>query len=652
MSALGFILFLAGCSCKTWEGEGDACLSCHEGIEQVHPEFDPGECTDCHGGDGEALDIDDAHVRVPANWAELRGDLQEAPYGFIKDFPPDLLDQLDPDYLRFINPGDIRVAEQNCGACHPDQVAGVRGSVMTTNAGHYTPTRYYAGLQDKDAIFGSYDVTDEDWDGQEGTSPALSVLRPPTGAELDDAVAAARDGDIADLEQVAYDHYLAKNCNTCHAAGYPRNNSKALYRSTGCSSCHMVYAEDGVYQGDDAAMPKSYPVYPKTHTLTTQIPTEQCATCHFQGGRIGLNFRGIREHGFKDELENAHVWEENVYGHTGGYYIFDEDTTNDVDETPPDIHHQLGMVCADCHVGVEVHGDAQGHLFQTSKIQQKLRCEDCHGTVREPVVEDDEGVFRTSVGRELNQLYRNDSGQVALLGKGDGKEHVAPQVASVLEEQGPSSKMHAAMAPDEADWSHTDSLTCDTCHNSWQLQCLGCHVKLDLRVDQVDYQTGVATPGFTTGGREMYSLEQTLICMGDDGRGQSCNSSQQVQMQVIDEDGEQILGTGGLGLFRENADYHDIIGFSPFFQHTTTEDPRDCASCHRQDDSEEEWARVKGVYGYGTGEFMLENPEGEAVDAMQFVDEDGQQLTDFFHPGTGPLSQESRDRALGVELDP
>ena len=60
---------------------------------------------------------------------------------------------------------------------------------------------------------------------------------------------------------------------------------------------------------------------------------------------------------------------------------------------------------------------------------------------------------------------------------------------------------------------------------------------------------------------------------------------------------------------------------------------------------------MRGVYGYGTGEFMLTNPEGPDVDALQFLDADGNQLTDFAHQGTGPLSAQVRERAIGVVLE-
>jgi hypothetical protein len=640
--------------------DGEGCLSCHVGIEKAHPEIAYGECTICHGGDGLALTKEDAHIAIPDDYLEIRGSgLPAAPFGYIKDMPPDMLDQLDPDYIRFINPGDIRAAEFACGECHPEQVANVPNSVMTTNAGHYMPSRYYAGIQGQDAIYGSHPAIDPDWDGAVGTVEELVTLPAPSEVDFAIALESLEDGDDSVVEQVAYDHYLSKNCNTCHAAGYPKNNSRATYRSTGCTSCHMVYSSEGVYEGNDAVIPNNVPVYPIKHELTNAIPTEQCATCHYQGGRIGLLFRGIREGGFTTVPENAEVWAESVYTHTAGYYILDEDTTNSTDETPADIHYQRGMHCVDCHVGSDVHGD--GAIYSTSKYQVDLRCEDCHGGVREAQSPDSDDAYYTSTGRELTQLFTNSDGEVALMGRVDEQEHIAPQVATLLEERGESSYMHMAMGPNSEGWSHTDSLTCDTCHNSWQQHCLGCHVTLDMRLSQTDYQTGIKTAGLTTGSRDAYALDKIILCQAQDGRAQSCNSSQQVQMSVVDGDGELVFGsreqdedgeeTGGyLGWFRTNEDNEHIRGWAPFYQHTATDQPRGCIDCHRSGDSDEEWARVKGVYGHGFGENLLATPDGTEVDPLQFLDEDGNQTTLFVHEGTGPLSPEVRERALGVDL--
>ena len=643
------------------------CLSCHLGIEQAHGPIPEDECVVCHGGDAQVATKEAAHVPVPDNWAEVRGSgLPPAPHGFIRDFAPDQLDQLDPAYVKFINPSDIRVVDETCGVCHPNQAATMPTSIMVTNAGHYFPTLFLAGIQeDRLAHVGSYEATDPDCDPSiPGTVCSLETLQPADAEAITEVIAS---GDQAAIETLAYGHYLAKNCNTCHQAGYPRNNSPALYRSSGCASCHMVYDQLGIYEGGDPTIPKGSPVHPRLHEITTAIPTEQCATCHFQGGRIGLAFRGIREGGFgsADTPPNAEPIQDTLYGHSPGYYFTDEDTTNDVDETPPDLHYAAGMHCVDCHVGSDVHGT--GRLFSTSKQQVDLSCEDCHGTVREAIEPDAEGVFRTESGRPLPQLSQRDDGTVVLTGKVDGAEHPVAQVADILASNGASAAMHAAMGTDDGGWSHTDSLTCDSCHTAWSQQCVGCHVTFDLRLDQVDYQTGLSSPGLTRGSRATFSITDVLLGTAPDGRIQNVVASQQVQMSVVGSsaygsgEGEVLLGEevsdgeGGtevLGEFRHRDGLAANNGFAPFFSHTTTASPRGCDTCHRTNDSDEEMARVRGVYGFGTGEFMLAAPSADPVDGLQFLDANGDPLTTWVHEGTGPAAPDVLQRALDVIVEP
>ncbi|MCP4449709.1 MAG: hypothetical protein GY811_30915 [Myxococcales bacterium] len=658
-------------ACNPLEGKDvsdiNACTDCHQGIEPAHPFLPEQPCTSCHGGKENGTSKKEAHIAIPGNWAEIRGEaLPPAPEGFIKDFSPNQLAALDPAYLQFINPSDIRVVERTCGQCHPDNVATMPNSVMVTNAGHYFPTLYLAGLQnDTLAQYGSYPATAESCDEAEGSVCDLVTLTPSTDEEIQAAV----DSEVPkQLEKVAYEHYLAKNCNTCHMAGYPRNNSPALYRSTGCASCHMLYGKDGTYKGNDPMIPKGTPVYPKTHQLTTAIPTEQCATCHFQGGRIGLTFRGIRENGFGDSKTppNAAPINETLYGHAPGYYLSDEDTTNAYDETPPDLHFAAGMHCVDCHVGTDVHGTER--VFSSSKQQVDIRCEDCHGTVRDRIVPNTDGAYETSSGRVLPQLSTREDGAIILKGRVDGEMHMVPQPADILAEGGGATEsMHVAMGEDRLGFSHADKLTCDTCHTSWTLKCIGCHVSYDLRLSQIDYQTGQSSSGLTRGRRSSYSLDTVLLAKSIGGRVQSAAPSQQVQMAIIGserfgtEDGELLLGervddgNGGtkvVGQFRTGDGSRTAnLGFLPFFQHTTSRAPRKCSTCHRTEDTPAETTRVRGVYGYGTGEFMLQGANGVNVDGLQFLDADGNQITDWAYEGAGPVPAEARQRAIDVVIE-
>jgi hypothetical protein len=641
----------------------EGCANCHAGIEQAHAAIQPGQCTLCHGGDGAASTKEAAHVIAPADWAEIRGTgLPPAPFGFIKDFAPDQLAKLPTAYLRFINPGDIRVVGETCGSCHPEQARNMPTSVMTTNAGHYWPSLWLADLQaDRIATFSSYPVTDPNCDPSiPGTVCALGVLAPPAASEIS-AVLTNTASTVVDIERLATQHYLAKNCNTCHQAGYPRNDSPGLYRSTGCSACHVLYDKEGVYRGEDQALPRGVPVYPARHVITKAIPTEQCATCHFQGGRIGLLYRGIREGGFSTRPPNAEVIAETLNGRAPGFYLTDEDTTNTYDETPPDVHFTRGLHCADCHVGSDVHGT--GRIYSTAKQQIDLVCEDCHGSVRQPQSPNPAGQLLTRRGRVLPQL-RAEGGKIILRGI-DGADHLVRQVATILATEA-TSDMRAAMATDDRDWSHTDALTCDTCHSSYVQYCIGCHVSFDLRLDQVDYQTGLKTPGLTRGGRTSYALDKLLLGTAPDGRVQTAHPSQQLQMSVFNastyggEDGALLMGgvvSDGAGnrktwgRFRRRGSLKANNGFVPFFQHTTSKAGRSCEACHRRDTSPAELARVRGVYGYGTGDFLLTGSEGERVDGLQFLDPDGNPTTTWVHDGSGPVAPDRRARALDVVLE-
>ncbi len=655
---LGFFLACSGPAEET-PFAVDACASCHNGIEQAHPGFGESQCVICHGGDGAATTKEAAHVAVPTNWAEVRGTaLPPSPTGFIKDFAPDQLDKLPVAYLRFINPGDIRAVSETCGTCHADHAANMPNSIMTTNAGHYYPTLMLAGLQaDRVALYGSFAAVDPDCDPEAfpGTVCSVDQIRPEDADLLIDAVGS---GDLNVVREVAYNHYLAKNCNTCHQAGYPRNDSPGAYRSSGCTACHMVYDTDGTYKGDDPHIQKGTPTHAARHELTTAITTEQCATCHFQGGRIGLAFRGIREGGFSAALTpvNGEAIQQILYGKAPGYYFTDEDTTNDVDETPPDLHHTAGMVCVDCHTGTDVHGD--GRLYSSAKQQIDIACEDCHGTIDAPVSLGVSGFPETRRGRPLTQLSVATDGTVSLTDRMKGELHEVRQVVDVIRDN-PAAK--AAMGRDENGFSHAENLTCDTCHSSWQQTCVGCHVTVDFRLQQVDYQTGDATAGLTRGSRKSFSLDDILLGVRSDGRIQTVHASQQLQMLVYGssdfgwEDGEVVLGqtvpqadgtTKDIGEWRTPDGIAFNNGFTPFFQHTTSKTPYGCAKCHLADTSEGETARIKGVMGYGTGEFMIDGSDGVKVDGMQFLDAAGNEITTWVHAGTGALPLATQQKML------
>src|SRR6266702_7410955 len=120
----------------------EGCLKCHDQIEPMHrfgptatlDKLDNGKdalgltCTACHGGNPIAMTKEDAHVRprFPREW-QRDGKFR------IPERSGPLLEKESVEFVRFINPGDLRIAGKTCGSsdCHSTQSNGVAKSMMT-----------------------------------------------------------------------------------------------------------------------------------------------------------------------------------------------------------------------------------------------------------------------------------------------------------------------------------------------------------------------------------------------------------------------------------------------------------------------------------------------------------------------------------------
>ena len=620
------------------------CIACHrptnpitmvrEGIQNPHPWY-PLTCTDCHGGNNNADTLAASHVQPGTGPA------------FIKNLAYDKLNEVNENYIRFINPGDFRVAQLSCGSdspatsafnCHQDLVETVPTSVMSTYAGHYKLPRYMVGGQGRDAVVGTVDIVDPLYDpatAPEGTVGQLEARRETTETDRSLLIAAT-------------DTYLSKSCATCHLSDFGPNDGAGKYRSSGCTACHMVYNDDGLSESKDPSILGYFPPHPIEHKLTTAIPAEQCGHCHFQGGRIGLSFRGIREGGFSfaNTPPNAVPLGESLYGHGPDYYFVDEDGTNAVDETPPDLHFDAGMVCADCHVGSDVHGD--GYLYSSERDQVGIRCEDCHGTVREAITADPaDGYFKNSKGYRFRRM-REEGGQIMLeLAMGDGELQV-PQIAEILA-AGTNPRMNDAMGVKESGYAHPDQMECYTCHNSWRPTCFGCHVTVNDDLSQLNLTTGEMSQGSINVSRDSYSNDFFAIGMGARGKISSLCSSMSVFMSYI-KDGEFKYD----GRVRRTADDHLGFGWNMFHHHTTSKIPMNCDTCHPTDSVETPTnaPQLSETYGYGNGEELVSDEDGIVHDITAFLHENGELKDTFPHPNTGPVPAEIRERALSILVRP
>src|SRR5262249_30725508 len=89
-----------------------------------------------------------------------------------------LLNRVSPEFIRFVNPGDLRIAGESCGSCHTEEVTKVQKSLMTNAAMFWGGAAYNNGIVGvKSSIFGeSY--------SRDGVPQRVNTVPDPSDAEL------------------------------------------------------------------------------------------------------------------------------------------------------------------------------------------------------------------------------------------------------------------------------------------------------------------------------------------------------------------------------------------------------------------------------------------------------------------------------------
>ena len=332
--------------------KSSGCVSCHTATDE--PTMHPSEgvhlgCTDCHGGNvsvsvpsGTAPNSPEynaakekAHVQPRQAFFRNRTTIPERAYTeWLKEAV---------EYVKFVNPGDLRAAPETCGAagCHPSETRAVSTNMMTHSGFLWGAALYNnGGFPYKNARFGeSYD--------RDGVPQALKTVSPPTpeetrangvipeltplyrwevsqpgnvlrvfergGSKKGEIGNPTRDENPGKPDDKLSDRGLGTELRTDPVfLGLQKtrlldpvlslpgtNDHPGDYRSSGCSACHVVYANDrnpahsgpyapfghlGYSASADPTIPKNEPGHPIKHAFTRAIPSSQCMICHVHPG--------------------------------------------------------------------------------------------------------------------------------------------------------------------------------------------------------------------------------------------------------------------------------------------------------------------------------------------------------------------------------
>jgi hypothetical protein len=323
------------------DAKSAGCLECHQGVEPMHKAEQNVVlgCTDCHGGNpGRHLTLEQAHI-IPRNknfWKTSANPPNSTAW----------LNHESPEFIKFINPGDLRVAKETCGLCHGEIVRNVDHSMMNHGAMLWGAALYNNGAYpEKNYRFGQAygadgvplklinytPVTPEDTRlhgilpfidplprfnlsqvsnilriFEKGGRPQLSLGLPTTSEPPGKPERRFSERGLGTLNRTD-PVFLGLQKTRLHdpLLGFMgTNDHPGDYRSSGCSACHVVYANDrsptnsgwwskyghqGLSFTEDPTIPKTERGHPVIHQLTRSIPSSQCMNCHMHQGNLFVN---------------------------------------------------------------------------------------------------------------------------------------------------------------------------------------------------------------------------------------------------------------------------------------------------------------------------------------------------------------------------
>ncbi|MFC1829147.1 hypothetical protein ACFL0O_06010 [Thermodesulfobacteriota bacterium] len=529
-TALSVLLLLFGFVSTAVSGSRDyrLCRDCHNGIEKMDENHDFA-CEKCH--------------LVP----EDRERFQHSHYS-VQRFPS--------------TPESVEIF---CGDCHKKEISRVQNSLHYTLAGIIGQTRYL-------------------WGAQENAKPIYS---PSAHSALTPLPAVSEDPkNPEDL----VDNLLQSRCFSCHMGQVP-SQSKGTYRGVGCTACHVYYADDGLYSGNDPAM-KGRKGYPEKHAFSKPIPVKQCLHCH-NGPRVGADFAGFFEHDYHHSFRTP--WR-------GGsipepIYLMDHHRLS------ADIHFQKGMTCVDCHDQSDVMGTGKLAGWQQEAVGAD--CLDCHGR---PANGGDKRFIADKRGTGM--LFRDRRGRL----------HPLPgRVKSI-----PAHNI-----------KEMQRLHCTSCHAGWGFYDYGLslfrddredlsqwgafHLQSDERIANIFDSAGQfigsdGLPGPWFSGWRFRRWEYLTLGVDTKGRIVPFRPHYQYRVSFVNKKGEVIIDNQ---IPRRGDQSGPGWAYMPFYPHTIRSRGRSCEDCHGQS-----LAAGEGLGKNDGDDLMLTRPDPPVYPGLRLLEPD------------------------------
>jgi hypothetical protein len=453
-------------------------------------------------------------------------------------------------------PGNLADARTTCGqsGCHVAIAPRVERSIMTTMAGVITANRRVLG------------------------EPVDPAALPPQADHLGHSVA---------------DSHLRELCVSCHL-GQPKTEWGAIgqeSRGGGCNACHLVYGKDAAAELARylALEPGLRSAIPRTHPGLTSNPTnEHCFGCHSRSSRISTSYEGWHElnHAPRDGIDPARLRK------------LDDGRT--FERVVPDVHHERGLDCIDCHTSNEVMGS--GAVAARKSDQLRIACTDCHAdrlASIDPTTMDPETrtllALRDWTLTPSQRIGAATGGEplVNVIVGGDGRGQLRRKRTGELLPLKPPLPVCAGNGGHRR-------LSCASCHSAWASHCTSCHTAFDpndVGYDNLDHAWVRGTWNETAG-----PFEAAPPTLGvHTGRGAAGHIETFVPGMILTFDRNRDPGRPPDLIFRR------LYGLT--FAHTIRREARSCRSCHND----------PVALGYGRG--MLRYEIDRSVGRWRFAPE-------------------------------